>query len=396
MSVTAIGCSKLTKKTSMAKIMKTALYYPEIAIPSGRWLRQAILYFDQVSSIVPYNLDAMNRQIRASLEQQGVDVPAEFESLTEDLRTLEAAQQYRPIRPEFFFAQPESIEARRFCDEFLGALASSRFQQTLGKKAGWLFDCELFGSKGPEELFRLLVEEGFAKQKDDGPWLYFERSTGHLYMSLLAKYLAAFDGENDTVPSTTQKESHFRDIAYRIGETVEGVCIGEVLFDKVLPCPDDTAEIDDILKFKEQRQDELCGFRVELAEVEKDLSAATTKQEIVHIVQQFVDRRDSALAKLQSSFDDDKIGCFLQSMRALVSIGSPTLWLTAAAILGSNTSLVNQPVNVVAAGVAMVGAVQVSVTCASHVLERRQELRESAFSYIYHLKKKSKRHKIRR
>ncbi len=33
---------------------QTILYYPKINIHDGSWLRNAILYWDEVSSIVPY------------------------------------------------------------------------------------------------------------------------------------------------------------------------------------------------------------------------------------------------------------------------------------------------------------------------------------------------------
>ena len=36
---------------------RTVLYYPTIEIPSDRWLRQALLYWDRVGSIVPRSFD---------------------------------------------------------------------------------------------------------------------------------------------------------------------------------------------------------------------------------------------------------------------------------------------------------------------------------------------------
>lgn len=34
---------------------RTILYYPTINIPNDEWLRHALLYYDQVSSIIPQN-----------------------------------------------------------------------------------------------------------------------------------------------------------------------------------------------------------------------------------------------------------------------------------------------------------------------------------------------------
>ncbi len=33
--------------------MKTILYYPEINLPNNEWLLKALLYLDEISSIVP-------------------------------------------------------------------------------------------------------------------------------------------------------------------------------------------------------------------------------------------------------------------------------------------------------------------------------------------------------
>lgn len=33
---------------------QTILYYPNINIDNGQWLRNALLYWDNISSIVPY------------------------------------------------------------------------------------------------------------------------------------------------------------------------------------------------------------------------------------------------------------------------------------------------------------------------------------------------------
>ncbi|MDF2682883.1 MAG: hypothetical protein K0R47_4073, partial [Brevibacillus sp.] len=60
---------------------RTILYYPNIVIPDGAWLRKSLLYWDEVSSIVPIGWEYENRHNDYWLQY------------------LEAEGEYRPIHP---------------------------------------------------------------------------------------------------------------------------------------------------------------------------------------------------------------------------------------------------------------------------------------------------------
>lgn len=70
---------------------QSILYYPKIDIQDGAWLRNAILYWDEVSSIVPYE---------------------EYDNLSVELQYLKNLGVYSPIYPRDLFV---SEYAGEFC-----------------------------------------------------------------------------------------------------------------------------------------------------------------------------------------------------------------------------------------------------------------------------------------
>lgn len=70
---------------------QTILYYPTIDIQDGAWLRNAILYWDEVSSIVPY---------------EG------YPDFSPEILYLQRLGVYKPVYPQDLFA---SAFAEDFC-----------------------------------------------------------------------------------------------------------------------------------------------------------------------------------------------------------------------------------------------------------------------------------------
>src|ERR1043166_3245112 len=76
------------------------LYYPTIDVPTDDWLRQALLYWDEVGSIVPEQWEADHHY-------------------RDDIRYLRDEGEYRAFRPEVFTQSSGHDEARkRFAKEF--------------------------------------------------------------------------------------------------------------------------------------------------------------------------------------------------------------------------------------------------------------------------------------
>ena len=54
--------------TKSEKLKRTILYYPSIALPNNTWLRQALLYWDQISSVVPKDIHSREWMIDSNSE----------------------------------------------------------------------------------------------------------------------------------------------------------------------------------------------------------------------------------------------------------------------------------------------------------------------------------------
>ncbi len=363
---------------------KTALYYPEIAIPSGTWLRQAVLYFDELASIVPASITRWTERQLLQQTFEGERIP-ELAVVSDDLYRLESEGLYRPILPESL-VESYGPEREEFSDDFVTALLSTAFQSTLGDRRAWILDSPIHVRKGTPGLFGLMIQEGYAKIDPVEPgWLLFERSTSHLYMSILAKHLARRDA-HDTVPSTSGAESKYRDIAFRVGNGTSGMCVADLLFSNVLPCPKPGTPIGPILKFKRKRRDELGRFRECVSSLEASLSKATSPEDIKSIVSDFGDRERVALSELNKSFVDAAFDITMQSIQSLVQIRSPTLWLTSAALAGK-CEVASLPVTQLAFGAGFSAFVQVSVVVASGVKKQVDENKSNAFAYVHYAQK---------
>ena len=64
--------------------MNTILYYPYIKIEDGKWLRNAILYWDKIASIVPsIDYDEYHSSEVDFLEDQGMYIPVNPRIITD-------------------------------------------------------------------------------------------------------------------------------------------------------------------------------------------------------------------------------------------------------------------------------------------------------------------------
>lgn len=97
---------------------RTILYYPTIDIPTNSWLRHSLLYWDEVSSIVPKSWDE-----RMLLE------------LSPDIHYLIDEGQFRPIKPEDLIMGRDNWDAfEQFQNEFKEIVSSARFQMFIKRR----------------------------------------------------------------------------------------------------------------------------------------------------------------------------------------------------------------------------------------------------------------------
>jgi hypothetical protein len=358
---------------------RTVLYYPTISIPDGAWLRRALLYFDEIASIVPSTL-YFTGELGPSL------IP-----VSDDILYLESEGVFRRMAPDNLWLRPDPknnqslnpvndwLRALDFQNEFLSALNKLCLFSTTNRK--WE---RIHRGKMAELILTQLRDRGLIKPEiethDNGEaeWFLVEGNTARLYMAMLAQHMADLDAEH-TVPGTDCEEEE--DFLYRAHSGDGFPCI-ETRFFRAVPTPRNDVALGDILDFRRRREAELLEYRIQVDHLQSTLSEAETNAELKRALVQFEESQRKALLNLSAAMADAGIGTFWGSLKTLVRTGKPALWAAAAAVMFPHAP----SASVALGGIAVAGTIETS----TYLVDRRNEARANArsipFSYVQHAK----------
>lgn len=342
---------------------RTILYYPTILILDDLWLRQALLYWDGIASIVPRQWD---------------------QAFTPEMEYLQEVGQFKTYRPEDIMRHGLLGLME---EDFFNIVESAEYQAYLGPRQSWILDKRVHEDKVSHSITGFLVDKGLvdpAMTRELGlDWYLFERKTSFLYMSILAKYLAD-DAHHLTTTSTSMM--HFRDLAYlaQPSSRDRGSICAEVIFKDILPSPREDVPLEAIIDFKDRYRSELLRFRAIIDKFERDLSAAQRDKDIRELTVQFVESAELGLAELSEVLHESDISTIVSSLKALIDIKSPTLWAAAGVYAGQATDIAKIPIDWAMGGLAIMGGIEILSRVACSNSERHAHRRESAFSYLYY------------
>lgn len=350
---------------------RTILYYPTIDVPSNSWLRHAILYWDDVSSIVPSNIDS-----RAELSP--------------DLHYLMDEGQFRPVRPEELINRPQNHQAlQEFQKEFIEVASSEQFQRFVNRRpfsAARIRDekipmqplSRIHLDKTSYVITEFLRDQGLALGKDFDGWYYFERNTALLYMSLLAKYLADIS-KNQTTIGTDHSIYEKFNFGRITGQ--ESYPVISLNLSRVLPTPRANVSFEQLIDFKKKRKDNLIHFRKILMDFENKISKAKSHEEWKQLSVSFKENIQAGVKDLTRAMRDVRIEAFFRSIKSLISL--KTLGKAAVLAADEKYQVTPIPLPVKIAGITVAGAVEIGM----QYVETRNKLmakhRESPFAYLY-------------
>jgi len=346
---------------------RSLLYYPTIRIPSGPWLKQAVLYWDEVGSIVP----------------QGYDGKWLIES-SPDLEYLRGEDLFLAFSPRRLEGHPLAHE---LAEEFTSIIESPQFLRLLPSPESRLLDSQIHEDKLSHEILKYLLDHDLASYKaptgeSDFTWLYFERTTALLFMSLLAKYLARSDERNVlTVPGTDRPEyQHLSFAQKQVGGNEVGI---EVTINNWLPIPEPHVPIQDIVVYKRKRQDELLPLQLLMVDFERQLRKVESVQEAKEVAYQFDLNKRKGLNDLNSSLKDSKIETGWGSLNTLMGVSAPPLIGFLAGKIAEATQITDPvSVGVIAFGLSASVALKAYLVARQNV--ENEKLRNSPYSYIFH------------
>lgn len=334
-------------------MLNSILYYPSINIWDSAWLRNAILYWDEVCSIVPGD--------------NGIDFSPEIKYLKEN-------NLYRSVPASDLFL---STEYEKFCNEIVNRLKGGQNKNLSGNYNRYsvnvpnLIHCK----KIPSKLFGFMEKEGYLKMNQSEDWIEMDVQISDIYMATLAKYLAKIDDQNMVIG--TDKNKHL-DMTYPYSRSVGDNLCFTAIFEKAMPMPNLDVPYEEIVNFKDRRSQELLQFRQEIRNFEEKLSKCTTIVEIKRIILEFQTQWEISLSEMEKLLKEHNIGFHLGSMKALIDSGS------ALAIMQFiKQEYGSVPTWLIGVCCGMAGVVGVGTNFIKNRNTLREDMKHNGFAYLY-------------
>ncbi len=342
---------------------RSILYYPSINITDGAWLRNAILYWDEVCSIVPerYNQD-----------------------LSPEISYLREQDYYRPVDPSDLlfsdayndFEREIMRKLKRLIRNIENAADHPRRQANLHlQKLYWPQMGEMIHyEKVSMKLYDFMRENNLIRLYQSSDWLEMDVQAAGLYMSTMAEYLAKID-RNDMAISTDKNE--YLNSAYpRTWFSQNSFCLTSV-FEKAMPAPNLEVPIEKIIDFRKIRSQELIQLRVKLREFENRLSNCESVGEMKAVLEDFRESWGKELIALDKMLKDKRIEYTLKSLQSLIQVSVPSI------IPVIREFWQSVPLWLIAAAVGANGAIGLGTNSVSYRSSIREIRNNAGFAYLY-------------
>ena len=214
--------------------MNKILYFPYISIPNTEWLSRAILYWDEVASIVP------------------MDYIGNPELLDENMRKLVEYELVKQVIPTNYV-----YNIRNFVEDFEKII--DRHVRYIRNNRNNRFHREIKYVKIHVEkmgdIERKLSEYGLCI-KDSYPWFWVEEGIAYKFMNYLAKRISQVEGYTPCTDKLKDLEKLQLSHSFSARNKYR-----KIILDEILPAPVGEVNPIEIKRFKEKHNDQLRKFR---------------------------------------------------------------------------------------------------------------------------------------
>lgn len=286
---------------------QTILYYPTIDIQDSTWLRNAILYWDEVSSIVPYE---------------------NYPDFSPELLYLQELGVYKAIYPqELFFSE----FAEDFCNSIVKRISAyelrttnngtqnSRVRMHKNKIYAPALHELIHYRKLPPQLLDYFGDRRYINDYNTDGWMEIDSKIAQIYMRTLAEYSIKCSSKDIVLGTDTF--THNREIySYSLNraDLQAQCCIINV--ENCLPQPSMDVSFEDLLDFKIRRKDELNAFRAKIRELETNIYNSDSLELIRHYETKFIEGWQQCSQDFYKVLKDSKITFSLSCLVSLVGI----------------------------------------------------------------------------
>ena len=341
----------------------TALYYPYIDIDDSRWLRTAILFWEQIQTIVPSEISHpyANRETRL-LQAEGLLTPLACNLRGDLLQDLGRRVIKYIERPELSHGVLNVVVG-----------ASHDRARHPGRLPGALVDrstrAHLHRSKMSPEMLDQLIDA----ETDEAGFLLVDGPFAAFYMSALANRLARETGtvavSNDSYAFGIQLDTMLDEVLSDAPAAANGILMSAVFESLTV---DASVPLERVVRFRHRNENRLRELGYKFGELSDKIGKSEDLREIKENAGRFYVRTiRTEVEKLKASLEDAGIGAIWTGVRNAVTLSS-------AAGTAIN-KLLGVPANIVLGAGAFVTIVDIAVQ--AHLAGRKIR-RESPFSYL--------------
>jgi hypothetical protein len=281
---------------------RVLLYYPTIEFPEETWIRQAILYSDKVSSILPFGKES---------------------ELPNSLKELLDRGEYKPIFVEEHINEYYE-DFRRFSSDFLRDIdndpriftASSLKPRT--KKVDSLFRNKMTG-----ELIYELERRHLITLSNDRK-IFLPENIALYYMAGLAKFVASNPTMDLITPSTDYKR--FSTLTFENGIGNDKAL--NLILMNCLPVPDENVDLSKIIEFKKTHKSDLTRFRHTYTSTQEVLRNCRDPKDATEAMIIYKEKIGLELDTLNKLYKKNKINTIFTTLDSLFGLENPKLFET--------------------------------------------------------------------
>jgi hypothetical protein len=292
---------------------QTILYYPTIDIQDGQWLRNAILYWDKVASIVPYD---------------------NYPNFSPEVLYLKERDLYKPIFPQNLFYSEYATDFANAIVRHIDWYAKNLNNKTVSNKVRQnpqsvrIHKNKIYApalhelihyEKIPSNLLDYLTNKKYVNDYNCDGWMEIDSKVAAIYMRTLAEYVIKCYSEDIVIG--TDKSVSQREIYSRSTPRLNTACYS-IELNNCLPQPTMDVGLEQLLDFKEKRKQEFQQFRKELRNFEIVLSKCSSNEEVKFKTEEFKESWQREITQTQKMFKGDHIPFLLGSLYTLISAPS--------------------------------------------------------------------------
>lgn len=354
---------------------QSILYYPSINIKDSLWLRNALLYWDNIYSIVPFE---------------------NYDNFSPELAYLKSKNIYRPIYPTDIFAKANSentmdefnctIYSRLISYQKKTSPNSNQNSLSLMENHVPMHKNKFFSPsinnfihyrKIPESILNYLHNKGYIHDIDGNGWFEIDSAVASIYMKTLAEFTAKYSTQ-DIIIGTNQPVKLQEIFSNDRNRRDNSVCLS-LIMKQCLPQPSMDTPLEDLVDFKEHQNYELLELRQKLRNFENILSQCQSPKELKSEMAAFKELWQISLNQSQELFNDCNIGYSLGTAKTLVEItGSTTVLLTAIREYAHSTV----PNWLFSTTLSLSAAVGLGIAYINHKQHLKKQRSNSGFAYI--------------